>query len=693
MAQLGGPLPACCRLRGAMYCLAYRFRILAPLCGSLALSALLQAQGPPASVKAALAKADAEIAKIVKVPKARRSFFNTIEPLDAMAQRLDMETSMTAFYSYVSTNADERAAGRAADEALTNWYTALLKREDLYRAVKEYADTKPKLMGEQKRFLEFTLRDFRRSGMALPKDKRDQLQKLEEEENKLSIEFDKNIAEDASTVLLTKEELAGVPEDVLSQIPISKGLYVVPVYGPLYVTIMENAENRLTRQRVWTTNKRRGGEKNVEVLEKLIQLRADAAKLLGYKNYVDYAIETRMAKNSETVSKFYAELAPLVQKKRDLDVAELTESATKWLTNGDSKMQVWDYAFVKNQMMKEKYAVDNRKVAEYFPVERVFEGLFSITSKVFGIEYRDITANAKALGLPLWHEDVKLWEVVDSGSGKSLGRIYTDLYPRPNKYTHAACWGLVSRKVWPGGAVTQPLAALVCNFTKPTADKPSLLTHDQVETFFHEFGHALHHMFTETSMARFSGTSVARDFVEAPSQMMENWVWDADVLATFAKHYKTGEPLPKETLDGMIRARTFGSGIETAFQLFLGKMDQRFHTEPEGKVDTNKVYHEVFAEVLPYEAAPETFYHASFGHLTGYQGAYYGYLWSLVYAQDLWGKFEEMGPLNPEAGKYYRKKILARGGSADEMEMLRDYLGREPKMDAFLKHLGLGGGD
>jgi thimet oligopeptidase len=647
------------------------------------------AQEIPQNVSAALKKADAAIAAIIKIPKAKRTFTNTLGALDGVLAQLDVETSLTLFMAYVSTDAEERDAARAADEAVTNWNIALGKREDVYRAVKEYADTKPKLDGEKKRMLEFTLRDFRRAGMALPKDKRSQLQKLEQELNKLGIEFDRNIADDETKVPLTLAELEGVPEAVIARLPRSGELYLAGMDTPTYVGIVENAKSTLTRQKVYVAHKRRGGIKNVRLLERMIKLRAEAAAILGYKNRVDYEIETRMAKNSGNVAKFYAELEPLVRRKAELDTAEFTAAFRQDVGDPNAKLNVWDYAYTKNLLLKMKYAVDSEKVAEYLPMEQVVQGLFGLTSTLYGIEYRDVTSKAASLGLPLWHEDVRLYEIVDKESGKLLGRMYTDLYPRPNKYSHAACWGLRPRKVWPDGKVSVPLAALVCNFTKPTEDKPSLLPHDEVETFFHEFGHGLHNVLTNASLARFSGTAVARDFVEAPSQMMENWVWSAEVLQSFAKHYRTGEALPKETLDGMIRARTLGSGIETSFQMFLGKMDQAFHTAPNGEVDTVKVYLDTFASTLPYPPAPQTFYQASFTHMNGYQGAYYGYLWSLVYAQDLFQRFEEMGVLNPEAGRYYRAKVLGRGGTIDEMAMLRDYLGREPNMEAFLKHLGL----
>lgn len=657
--------------------------------GLVAVASASLAQDVPKPITDALARADAEIAKIISIPTAERTFDNTLGALDGVSAQLDIDTSLLIFMQYVSTKADEREAARLADETVSNWAIDLGKREDLYLAIKSYADTNPKLEGEQKRLLEHTMRDYKRDGMTLPLATRERAKQIEVELNKLGMEFETNINEDQTVLALFPSELKGVPKGVLDQQTNSKGMILLGMDGPTYGPVMDYCENALTRQKVWTTYRRRGGQKNVDTLEKMLKLRAELAKLLGYKNNVDYQIETRMAKNSETVAKFYKDLTPLVRKKALADMAELLALKRKHLKDPKATFNPWDYGFYKNKIKNEKYAVDSEKIAEYFPMDRVVEGLFKVAQSSFGITMKDVTKQATSLNLPIWHADVKLYEVKDTASGELLGHMYTDLFPRDNKYSHAACWGLRPRKVWPDGSIQKPLAALVCNFTKPTATTPSLLPHDEVETFFHEFGHGLHQLLTETKYAGFSGTATARDFVEAPSQMLENWIWSPLVLKTFAKHYKTGKVLPDAMLSGMQKARTLGSGIETQGQLYLGAMDQAFHTVASGEVDTTKVANQVYERTTLYKAVPGTMFQASFGHLVGYQGAYYGYLWSLVYAQDLFTRFTAKGVLNPEAGMYYRKKILARGGSLDEMDLLRDYLGREPSLDAFLVHLGL----
>jgi thimet oligopeptidase len=655
----------------------------------LALLGAAWSQEPPQSVKDALKRADAAVQQIVKIPTKQRTFTNTIGAIDDLLVRLDNDTSLTLFMQYVSTDENEREASRAAEEAVNNWLIELGKREDLYKAVKGYADTKPKLEGEKKRLFDFTMRDYRRSGMTLPPDKRKKLKEIEMEISKLGIEFQKNIADDETVVPMTAEELKGLPEDTLKRLKKIAGVYLVTMDGPTFTAVLDHVESEPARQKVWIEYKRRGGKKNVRVLERLLKLRSQASSLLGYKTTVDYEVEIRMAKNAKTIAEFYEKLKPIVRKKALKDMEEFNAAKRAHTGDPNAKLQPWDYSFYKNRLMKEKYAIDSEKVAEYFPMDAVVGGLFSITETLYGIEYKDVTAQAASLKLPIWHPDVKLYEVYDKATKKLLGRMYTDLYPRDNKYNHAACWGLRPRKVFSDGTAQVPLAALVCNFTKPTADKPALLPHDQVETFFHEFGHGLHHILSDRKFGRFSGTSVARDFVEAPSQMMENWVWSPEVLKTFTKHYKTGDPLPAELLAGMKAARSLGSGIETEHQFYYGLVDQAFHTAKGGEIDTVKTTIDLFNEIELYEKIPEVWFHAAFGHMVGYHGAYYGYQWSLVFAQDMFQRFEELGVLSPEAGRYYRAKILAPGGSMDEMEMLKSYLGREPKMDAFLKYLGM----
>lgn len=639
-----------------------------------------------AGVDAAIRRADAAVQAIVAVPDGQRTFANTVGAVDDLVARLDTDTNMTQFLYHVSTRQAEREAGRAAEEKVTNWKIDLLKRPDLYTAVKAYVATGPQLEGEPRKLLSELLREYRRAGMELPPGKREELTRIQKEITKLGLEFQKNIAEDKTTVALTKAELDGMSDEFLAGLKRDGERYLVTMDYPTYTPVMEQCRVESSREQVWRAYKKRGGLANVALIEQILKLRAQAAAMLGYATVADFENEIRMSKSLASIQAFYDTLRPIVRKKAQLDLEEFTAAKREETANANARLMPWDQPYYENWLLKHKYAVDSEKVKEYFPMEACVNGLFSITQSLYGLEYRDVTARVSAT---LWHPDVKLYEVWDKKSGTHLGDFYVDMYPRENKYTHAACWGLVSRKKWPDGTVQKPVAALVCNFPKPTPDKPSLLPHKDVETYFHEFGHCLHNILTEADYAWFAGTAVARDFVEAPSQMFENWVWDKDVLKTFARHYKTGETLPDSLIDGMLRAKHLGSGLFAERQFYYGLTDLAFHSKPDGVVDTIKVADELFPQVEQYDPVPGIYYHASFGHLIHYNAGYYGYMWSLVYASDMFQRFKELGMLNPEAGMYYRKKILARGGTIDEMEMVRDYLGREPNMEAFLAHLGL----
>lgn len=637
-----------------------------------------------------LKKAEAAVKAILDVPAGKRTFDNTVGAIDDMLVHLDTDTSMTIFMQYVSTDAKERAAGMQAEQDVANWRIDLFKRDDLYGAVKEYAGTGPALEGEQKKLLKELLRDYHRSGMDLKPNQREKLAGIEKEITKLGQEFEKNIREDKTTVAVTKDELAGMSDEYVKALkPDDSGKLLITMDYPTFNPLLEQCRNESTREKVWRAYKCRGGEVNIDLLQKILKLRSDAATMLGYASPADFETEVRMAKNAKNVMDFYAKLRPIVRKKAKLDFEEYTSAKREETGDTNATLKPWDQPYYEAYLQRTRYAVDSEKVKEYFPVDAVIHGLFSVTQSLYGLEYRDVTAQAASLDRPLWHEDVRLFQVWDKASQKHLGDFYIDLYPRENKYNHAACWGLVSRKKWQDGSVQMPIAALVCNFPKPTPDKPSLMPHKDVETFFHEFGHCLHNILTEANYGAFAGANVARDFVEAPSQMFENWVWDPTVLKTFARHYKTGAPIPDDLVAGMVRAKYLGSGLFTERQFYYGLTDMTYHTTPGGVVDCRKVADELFPQVEQYGPVQGIYYFASFGHLIGYQAGYYGYQWSLVYAADMFQRFKELGLLSPEAGMYYRKKILARGSTIDELDMVKDYLGREPNMDAYLEQLGM----
>ena len=657
----------------------------------LALSLTLLAAAPHASEVAdeAIARCRASLDAIAAVDASERTFENTVGAFDDAVSRLYEDTLWTWFQLNVHPDLDVRELGEETRRKVSDFGVEIFLHEGVFEGLEEFAATGPDLEGERARLLEHALRDFRRAGMDLSAEERERLKQLEFDLNEVEQEFSTNIRDDETTVALTRAELEGCPDDFLENLERSGDLYLVPTKPSTTTPIFQNCEVPSTRHKISLAYGRRAGQKNVAVLEKIIRLRKQKAELLGYPTIAHFVTEDRMAQSPENVFAFYEDLRPKLRAKAEVDYAELLAAKREYTGDPEAELEAWDSTFFKTWLLENEYQVDQNLVREYFPIEAVFEGLFSITQELFGLEYRDVSERAADRGRPLWHADARLYEVWDRNTGKLLGEFYTDLHPRPNKYNHAAQFPLVPRKKWADGTVSRPVVALVCNFTKPTAEKPSLLSHGEVETFFHEFGHCLHSILTEADHGYFSGTSVARDFVEAPSQMLENWVWDADVLATFARHYETGEPFPDDLLEGMLRARHLRSGLDAEYQLYLGLMDMRFHTDPDGVVDTTAVNQATRAECLLLPSTPGTFSQGAFGHMTGYAAGYYGYLWSLVYAQDMFGRFRELGLLSPEAGAYYREKVLSRGGTRDAIDLVTDYLGREPSPDAFLEHLGL----
>ena len=642
-----------------------------------------------ATVETAFANADIEIAAIIAVPDDQRTFQNTIGALDDMMVRLDGASNIPAFMAYVHTDAGIRESAQGAAQLWSDWSIDFATNVDLYNAIKAFEDTNPELSGEQARMLEHTIRDYRRSGMSLSIEDREQLKTIQKELGTLTIEFDTNIREDKTVVSIPLDGLTGVPQDVVNGLEVVDGNYQVTLDYPTFGPILDYCSNADTRKKVRFAYSKRAGQKNVVLLERIIKLRDEASDLLGYATTADYETELKMSKNAATVAEFYEKLRPVVRKKAEKDWAELLEAKREDTGDPTAEFYPYDFSYYYEKIKNDKFAVDSQVVQEYLPLQNVMDGLFEITQNLYGIKYHEVTDKANERGTPLWHEDVRLFEVWDTKTGNQLGEFYIDLHPRDNKYSHAAQWGLVQHKVWADGSVQLPVAALVCNFTKPTAEKPSLMTHDEAETFFHEFGHCLHTLLSEAEIAGFAGTNVERDFVEAPSQMFEEWVWTPETLKLFARHYQTNEPMPDNLIEGMIAAKNLLSGVKTESQIFLGMVDQAYHTDEDGIVDTTQVGYDIHDMTRMYSHTPGSHFQSSFGHLTGYQAGYYGYMWSLVYAQDMFQRFQELGMLNPDAGAYYREKILSKGGTEDSLDLVRDYLGREPSMDAFLESLGL----
>ncbi|MDB5219699.1 MAG: Thimet oligopeptidase [Myxococcaceae bacterium] len=546
----------------------------------------------------------------------------------------------------------------------------------LARVVKRYAAKKEPLTGERARLLAHTLRDFRRNGLELDAKGQGRVREINEELTKLGQDFDANLAASHLSIDATLAQLDGLPKEWLaSHKPDPAGKIQISTDYPDYFPVLTYAKDRKLALDLYRQFENRAADKNVAVLDRILLIRDEKAKLLGYPTWADYVLEPRMAKDAKTVATFLDGLKKHLAKKGDAEMAEFRAAHAKLGGKLSDPIPPSDRLYLEDQLRKTKYGLDSKEVSQYFEVRKVKEGLLTITSKMFGITYR-------RADLPTWHADVEPMEVVDTASGKVLGRFFFDLYPRAGKYKHAAVFSIRDTVKLQDGSRLVPMAAIECNFPRPGAGGAALMSHQDAVTFFHEFGHILHHVLSEAGLSSFAGTSVARDFVESPSQMLEEWAWAKETLDLFAVHHETGKPMPKTLHAAMLRSRGFGRALSTQRQLFLAALDQTYHTRTP-PFDTTKVLQEVNDAYTPFKYVEGTHFQASFGHLIGYDAGYYGYQWALSIAQDLFTRFKKEGLLNTKTAADYRAAILARGASDEEANLVAKFLGRAPNDAAY----------
>ncbi len=409
---------------------------------------------------------------------------------------------------------------------------------------------------------------------------------------------------------------------------------------------------------------------------------------MGFKTWSDYRTDGRMAKNAKTVHEFLEGLRSKLSVRLEKDLAKLL-AYKKEVEPNAADLKPWDLSYLAYQVKKRDYELDNETIRQYFPAGTVINGMFEVYARLFGVKFVEVKDAVT------WAPNVQLYEVRENtgrGKGEVLCYFYTDFFPREGKYGHAAAFSLIMGRDLPSGQYSKPVSAIVANFTPPNGDKPSLLEHDEVETIFHEFGHIMHQTLTRAPYASLAGTDVARDFVEAPSQMLEEWVWDPKILKMISGHYQDpSKKLPDSLIKKMLAARDFNRGYFYTRQLFFGIMDQSFHTA-QGSVTVDQVHDQVYKQVVTLDPQPDTHFVAGFGHLMGgYDAGYYGYLWSEVYAIDMAQRFQKGGMLNPKIGLEYRKHILEQGNMHDGGELLRRFLKRKPSSKAFFERLGIKG--
>jgi len=628
---------------------------------------------------------DAAIEAIVAITPGARTFANTLLPLEEAADHISNASGQYAFMAYVSADETLRNTAREWEEKLDKYSVALSFREDLYLAIKEFAESPEAvaLAGEEARWLAFELRDYRRNGFDLPLDQRQRVRALFDQLVELDVKFRKNIDEYEDGIVVGRDQLSAMPEAWIENLTkveeAGETRYKVSLDYPEIQPFMANCPDQGLRRQLFEKDQRKGGAENVGLLESAIKIRNEIATLLGYDSWAAYRTEVRMAKDRETVTNFLRELRGKVTIKAAADLQQM-RSLAKERTGGDT-INIWDWRFYHNELLKTKFAVDDFEVAKYFPLDAVLEGMFGVYQSILGVKFTE------APDAPRWHPDVIAYDISEAAGGPAFARFYMDLFPRPNKYGHAAAFTLRRGRKLPDGSYQHPVSSIVANFTKPSASQPSLLRHSEVDTFFHEFGHIMHQTLTRAERGRFSGTQTERDFVEAPSQMLEHWCWEPEVLSGFARHYETGAPLPQELLDSLIAAKQLDSGIMALRQLFFATLDLTYHS-PGFDGDSTATL-EALHDITGFPYTPGTHFQSGFGHLFGYDAGYYGYLWSQVFGDDMYTKFEATSPMDTETGLHYRRTILERGGTVDGDQLVRDFLSREPNNEAFLRGLGL----
>ncbi len=633
------------------------------------------------------------INSIIAIPDSQRTYGNTARVLDELSALSNLAINGAIFSSFelLTPDADLRDASHEGYLKIVEFSVDQIDgNEALYKAFKAYVDGNAKkemLSDAQRYFLANTMKDFERAGLGLPDEQRAQVKILKKDLATLASEFERNVAQDKSIIVVERDALIGLKDDFIANLERTEdGKYILGVDYPTYFNVMDNCAVADTRRQLFIAFSNRAYPVNETILKDMIAKREELARLLGYGNYADYDIDQQMASSADKVYVFLQDLlAKSAQKVADevaLLIADMPESV-KLTTDG--KVQSWDFLYMINEYKKKHFDIDERKIAEYFPMEYTVGQLLDIYRQFMGVEFEEVPVSG------LWHEDVTAIQVFDKERTQLLGTLFLDLYPRPNKYSHAAHQTIIPAVIKEDGTRIPDVSIVMANFPKSTVGKPSLLKRSDVKTFFHEFGHAIHAILGATEIASLSGTRTKGDFVELPSQMLEQWLWDKNILKKVSRHYQTGESLPDDIIDSIVELKTFTSGSFVQRQGYLAMLSLDYHKEGEQK-DLYAIMKQLHEKLRPLMAfAPEDHFYTSWGHIasSGYASKYYGYLWSNIFAFDVFSVIKKHGLLDPVIGKKYVQEILSKGGSQDPNELLRNFLGRDPSNEAFLKDMGL----
>lgn len=629
------------------------------------------------------------------------SWDSLVAPLDAMNDRLSQAWSPVSHMNSVVNTDELREAYNACLPKLSQFWTEMGQHQGLYEAFKKLSEREQfaSLNAAQQKVISNTLRDFRLSGIALADEDKQRYAELQQKLSELTTKFSENVLDasnDWNKVITDETDLAGLPPMALAaakQLAEAKGKegWLLTLDFPSYLAAITYADNRALREEVYTAFATRASDQgpgkgqwdNSEVMTEILDLRLELAKLLGFENYAEYSLATKMAETPDQVIQFLNDLAEKSRPVAERDYQQLCDFAKD--EQGIDALEAWDLAYYSEKLKQAQYAISEEQIRPYFPLPKVLEGLFAVTGRLFDIQISEVTEFDR------WHDDARLFEI--TRDGEVIARFFFDLYAREKKRGGAWMDDCRVRRRLDDGAIQLPVAYMVCNFSSPVGDDPALLTHNEVTTLFHEFGHGLHHMLTQIECSDVSGINgVAWDAVELPSQFLENWCYEPEALELISGHYQTGEPLPQELLDKMLAAKNFQSGMMMVRQLEFSLFDFRLHREYQpAETEVQSLLNDVRSKVAVITPPSFNRFQHSFSHIFagGYAAGYYSYKWAEVLSADAFSLFEEQGIFNQKTGESFRKNILEMGGSKEPMELFVAFRGREPEVDALLRHSGI----
>ncbi len=606
--------------------------------------------------------------------KGPRTLANTLVPYDEVIRQIDMAGSQCGLVEETNPDSLTRVTAEGMSQQVSKFVTDLSLNRKVYDALS--ALDLASVDAPTKFYVEKTLRDFRLAGVDKDDATRDKIKTLSDELVLISQEFGRNIREDKSTITCTPDELDGLPADFIERHkPAADGTITLTTEYPDVIPVGNYAKSEALRKRMFMAFQNRAYPKNIAVLDQMRAKRHDIATTLGFPNWADYVTADKMVGSAKTAQDFVARVVAASGERQGREYQQLLAAKRKDQSDA-TVVNFWESAYYSEQLRRSEYSFDSQSIRPYLPYDRVEQGILDLSAKLFDVEFK-LVPNA-----PVWHPSVKCYELYDGG--KLAGRFYLDMHPRANKYNHAAQFdirtGISGRQI--------PEAALVCNLSGGEVGEPGLCDYNDVNTFFHEFGHLLHTMFAgRQKWAGISGIRTEQDFVEAPSQMLEEWMRSPEVLASFAKHYQSNEPIPASLVKQMNRANDFGKGLQVRRQMVYAGMSLGYYDRDPAGVDSDQLMKDLVTKTQPYPFPEGTHFQCAFGHLDGYSAVYYTYMWSLVIAKDLFAQFDTNDLMAPAVAKRYREAVLAPGGSKPAATLVSDFLGRPSNEAAWKKWL------